>query len=227
MGRLGGVKVQKRSASRGETKGSPWTPSTAAPSPTDAAMGADPLWRDQVTITGLPAPTPGLVPLSAVETIPHLELTDAPRVAIMGLHGGAGASTVAGLLGEGTLDTSCRWPQYVGWERPLPDIPVVVVTRTHHRGIEAADKFARAWAAGSLAPSRLVGLVVIDDGPRLLQDQQRAVRRLAQLTPSAWHLPWQDTWRIEPPTPQTFSTRLRRTLAAIEASISPSNGATK
>ncbi len=216
--------MHKRATRRGEQSQNPWVPSAAAPLRADAALGADPLWRDQVTISGLPTPTPGLVHSDDVEPIPQLELVDAPRVAVMGLHGGAGASTVVDLLGEGAMDTGGRWPRYVGWERPAPDIPVVAVTRTHYRGIQAADRFARAWAAGTLPGSRLAGLVVVDDSPRLLQDQQRAARRLAQLTPNGWHLPWQDAWRLAAPDPQSFSTRLRRTLAAIEAVISQPNG---
>lgn len=191
----------------------------AAAVPAVEVLDRDPLWDDAVVLGGpaTPAAAPD-VDVSDVQPWPTVQTNDRPTVFVMALHGGAGASTLAGLLGDDAADTGQRWPVAAGWERPLPSLPVVAVARTHHHGLQAADRLARLWAAGELPGSTLLGLVLVDDAPRLLTQQRRTARRLGRMTPRGWHLPWNEVWRIQPPTPETTPIRVRRTVDSIRAS---------
>lgn len=135
----------------------------------------------------------------------------------MGLHGGAGATTLSRLLGEGVQDVGTSWPVAAGWARPLPQLPVLAVARTHLAGMRAADRLARLWADDRLSRSRLVGLVLIDDAPRLLPSQKQAAKRLARMTPHGWHLPWTDRWRVEDASLETATLRSRQVIKNLRA----------
>lgn len=174
------------------------------------------------------APT---VDATDVEPWPVVEVRVEPRsrpwLCVMGLHGGAGASTVATLLGDDVLDVGTAWPVADGWERPLPSLPVLAVARTHLAGIAAADRLARLWAADRLSRSHLVGLVLIDDAPRLLASQKQAARRLARMTPHGWHIPWTDRWRVEEPSLETSSLRTRQVIKNLRAIARETEGDNK
>lgn len=175
----------------------------------------DTLWDDAIMLTG-PATAPPVPtehhPVTGWDTV---EVIGAPTVCVMSLHGGAGGSTLTTLLGEGALDVGTAWPVAGGWAHPLPVLDVVAVARTHHRGLEAADRLAHLWAAGSLPNSRLVGLVLVDDAPHLTTAQRKSVRRLARMTPHGWHLPWQEAWRLTTPELPSTPLRVRRVSKSI------------
>lgn len=155
----------------------------------------------------------------------QLEATEWPRTSItqhlpltvFGLHGGAGTSTLAHLLGDQALDAGQGWPIASGWTRPLPTLDVLAVARTHHTGLAAAEQFTQLWASGGLPESRLVGLVLVDDGPNLTDGQKRAVKRLLKKTPLGAHLPWMEQWRHSFPDPARLPGRLKRLLKAIHS----------
>jgi hypothetical protein len=136
-------------------------------------------------------------------------------VCVAGVHGGAGASTLTALLGEGAFDAGVCWPVAGGWVRPLPTLRVVLVARTHGAGLAAAELAARAWAAGELGESLLLGLVLVDDAPHLTKTQQAAARRLSLMTPAGWHISWQPRWREGLADLQDAPMRIRRTVADI------------
>ncbi|MFB7800422.1 DUF6668 family protein [Isoptericola sp. NPDC056134] len=201
-----------------------------------ALMEADPLWDDQasgvggdVAVVGPATPElVGPVDTENLEDWPTTVLNDVPDLCVMGLHGGAGASTLLQLLspadegaGAGPTPTvgeaGREWPVANAWLTPAPMVRVVAVARTHHHGLDRADRLARLWAAGRLPGAELVGLVLVDDGPRLTKAQAQAVRRLARMTPRGWHLPWAERWRWESPSPSTCGLRVRRIAASILA----------
>lgn len=139
-------------------------------------------------------------------------------ITVMGLHGGAGTSTMATLLGAGALDHGRTWP--------VPpegaSLGVVAVCRSHWRGLEAADVFTMQWAAGLLTESTLLGLVIVDDGPTLSDGQRKAMRRLLKRTPRGIHLPWVEAWRhVSPDAGRTPGriTRIVRQLHSAAASL--------
>ena len=125
----------------------------------------------------------------------------------LGVHGGAGESTLAGLC-PGTRAAAHAWPIST-----LPGVrhKVVLVARTNYRGLMAAQSAAIEWASGLLVEAvELEGLVLIPDlpgrRPPALRDFERLV---AGGVPQVWYLPWVDAWRVGPmpsdiPPPRAF-----------------------
>lgn len=150
-------------------------------------------------IQGPPEPLVTVPSPVGVTPWPRVAVQDHRLITVAGLHGGAGTSTVAAMLGERATDAGTGWPVASGWIRPLPTLRVVVVARTHQVGLEAAENFTQQWLAGDLTDSRLLGLVLVDDAPRLLEEQQRAVKRLLRKVPTGAHVPWVESWRVRPP----------------------------
>lgn len=143
------------------------------------------------------------------EPWPRVHVGEHKLITVAGLHGGAGASTVAQLFGDVAVDAGQGWPVASGWKRPLPTLGVIAVARAHYVGLAAADEFTRQWAARELTESRLLGLVIVDDAPRLLDAQIQEVKRLLKLTPYGAHLPWNEEWRVGPPG-QALPRRLKK-----------------
>jgi hypothetical protein len=123
---------------------------------------------------------------------------------VIGAHGGAGETTIAAWTGGRATDR--RWPVSATWStpdnRPRPDgrgVDVVLVARTHARGLSAARDVLTQWAAGGLPPNQLRGLVLIPDAPGRLPTQlaERA-HLIAGGAPRAWLLPWLDELRVSP-----------------------------
>lgn len=96
---------------------------------------------------------------------------------------------------------------------------MVLVARTSHTGLAAAQTALAQWAAGDTPPVDLLGLVLSADAPGRIP---RALRELTQLVgggaPRAWQLPWIEEWRTgEPVIPRPVS----RVLAAVAALLPP------
>lgn len=110
-------------------------------------------------------------------------------------HGGAGASTLVAAVGAGR-DAGRQWP--------VPEPPgiarVVLVARTHARGLRAAQASARQWATGAVPGVQLLGLVAVADAPGRLP---RPLRELLELIegglPRVWRLPWVEALRLGDP----------------------------
>ena len=191
-----------------------------------APVVSEPLGLDDFLGVGIAAIGPGSPAVAAgglasSTVLPRCELPTHPLVCVAGVHGGAGASTLTALLGEGAFDAGVCWPVAGGWVRPLPTLGVVLVARTHGAGLAAAELAARAWAAGELGESLLLGLVLIDDAPHLTKTQQAAARRLSLMTPAGWHISWQPQWRETAPDAQNAPARVRKTLADIRRRADP------
>lgn len=159
------------------------------------------------------------VVVGAADPWPQVAVTSREPLMVMGLHGGAATTTVAGLLGEAALDVGTAWPVAGGWERPLPTLNVVAVCRNHRAGVDAGTRFARQWADSRLPASNLLGLVIVDDGPQLLQAQKSATKRLAQMTPRGWHIPWCEQWRIGDPVLDSAPRRVKKTIRKIQSLV--------
>lgn len=133
------------------------------------------------------------------------------RVMVMGLHGGAGATTLAELLGESVTDHGTTWP-VADDGKP---VGVIAVCRSHWRGLDAADRFTQQWAAELLTGSTLLGLVIVDDGPSLSDGQQKAMKRLLKRTPRGFHIPWVEAWRHTSPVQGRTPARTTRIIRAL------------
>lgn len=134
----------------------------------------------------------------------------------LGVHGGAGESTLAGLL---------PWSSAAGHAWPTPLDPTtsartVLVARTSMHGLQRAQRAAVEWASGSAPGIELLGLVLLADAPGRLPHLLRDFAALiAGGVPRTWHLPWQEAWRlgVHPATqaPTRPVQRLLRDLAAL------------
>ncbi|WP_370463240.1 DUF6668 family protein [Nocardiopsis sp. FR4] len=110
----------------------------------------------------------------------------------LGVHGGAGERTMAALI-QGTRTVGHAWPVVATPNTPAPR--VVLVARTHARGLLCLQAAATEWASGQ-AGVDLLGAVLIADAPGRLP---RPLRDLMSLVsgglPRTWHVPWMESWR--------------------------------
>ncbi|MFJ8489753.1 DUF6668 family protein [Streptomyces sp. NPDC094038] len=106
-------------------------------------------------------------------------------------HGGAGASTLAGLFGG--MDAGSRWPDPAAGEPSR----LMVVGRTNADGLQAVAQVLNALREGR-APEGLdlLSLVLVADAPgRLPFSLTRRVRIIASVAPVQW-VPWVPAWRV-------------------------------
>lgn len=171
----------------------------------------DELMGEDLVVTG---PTrPGLsptleAPAQAWET---QNVGPLKGIAVMGLHGGAGATTLAALLGDGATDVGRAWPiSHNPWTAKAWPIPVIAVALNDYTGLRAADTFVRSWATEQLTGSHLSALVLIDAGPRISDARKKSTKRLLRMVPRGTHLPWMDSWLDAPPDPARLPVRIKR-----------------
>jgi len=114
----------------------------------------------------------------------------------LGVHGGAGETTLEQLL-EGSRAAGHAWPIVPSGEGP--PARVILVARTHARGLRAAQLAATEWASGDV-PVHLEGLVLLADAPgRLPKALRQFCRLVSGGVPRVWELPWVEEWRIGAP----------------------------
>ena len=179
-----------------------------APAVTEAVDAGDTL--GPVMTSGPSAPTGAPVPGEPVLEVPARFATGGAYaglvVQVCGLHGGAGTSTVAHLLGSEALDCGAGLLDLAD-----PGTPVVLVARTHARGLHLVRRVAGQWASGGLEPVRLLGLVLVDDAPVLSKGLQREVKSVEGALPHCWRLAWSEDFRHDPELPEEAARgRLRR-----------------
>lgn len=131
----------------------------------------------------------------------------------VGVHGGAGESTLAS-VSSGTRVADHAWPQVAtAGVNPV----VVLVARTHARGLLAAQAAAAHWAAGTSGVD-LLGLVLIADAPgRLPRPLKDLSALVAGGVPRVWRLPWHEPWRLgEVPSPESSPKAVRAMVAELD-----------
>lgn len=155
----------------------------------------------------LPAGSPGLASRQVVES-------DQPWLWLVAVHGGCGASTLRSLFAHPD-----RVQEVGEWPVPAnggPHSRVVLVARTHARGVDCLVRAAAQWAGGTFPAVDLVGTVLVADGPRPTRAQEEQLRRATSLTPTTWHLGWQESWRsLTAEDRRPLPIRVRLTIAAI------------
>ncbi|MBG6240204.1 hypothetical protein IWX78_003199 [Mycetocola sp. CAN_C7] len=145
------------------------------------------------------SPQPGVPIPDMVDRLPRRAAAWPATVWWLGVHGGAGESTLAGLA-SGSRPADHAWPI------PTANATahhVVLVARTNYSGLIAAQRAATEWAANTLPHSiSLAGLVLIADTPgrrpKPLRDLEQVI---AGGVPQVWHLPWVNAWRFAPASP--------------------------
>jgi hypothetical protein len=152
-------------------------------------------------------PDHGPEPSSTTERALNEQLigTDQPRPRAwwLGVHGGAGESSLAALFPSFSA-AEHQWPV-----DPSGQTHVVLVARTNHHGMSSVQATMRDWSAHHRHHVLVLGLVLIADRPgrlpRALQDFQRD---LEGATPCLWRLPWIDSWSLGmTPSPENSSRR--------------------
>lgn len=151
-------------------------------------------------------------PGAVVEPVDGLPVAAVPGggLWVLGAHGGAGASTLAGLLGA--RDALGAWPLPTGGESR-----VLVVARTSGYGVARAQCAALQWASGTLPGIELVGVVWVADAPgRTPRELRRHLALVSGAFPRAVNLPWVNAWRVEhpisTPPPKPFQASLKQLL---------------
>lgn len=176
----------------------------------DDLMGAEEIFH---------GPTqPGLSPSLEPPTEPWATQAIGPLrgIAVLGVHGGSGASTLTRLLGTNATDIGHAWPICTHpWTGQPSPIPIIAVARNDYAGIEATERFIRSWATGQLTGSLLSALVIIDASPQLSDARKKATRRLLRMVPRGAHIPWIEPWLDAPPDPTRLPRRLKRILHAL------------
>jgi hypothetical protein len=129
----------------------------------------------------------------------------------IGAHGGAGATTLARLLG-GT-DIGCRWPD----ARLAEPARVMLVGRTHLDGLRAVSRALYAMHQGRHpAGMRLVGVVLVADAPGRLPAPLVARIRLLRSVAPVYRVPWVPAYRLGE-TPKRQPRQLARLAAVVNA----------
>lgn len=146
-------------------------------------------------VTGPLAPQHGVAAPDEDDRLPMRRFSGPAPLWCVGAHGGAGESSLAALV-PGWRATGHAWPVVAG--QPSP--PVVVVARTHVRGLEAARAAAVHWASGGVGDVQLVGLVLVADVPgKLPKPLKDLVAHVSGAFPRVWSVPWVEAWRLGEP----------------------------
>lgn len=119
----------------------------------------------------------------------------ATLVWLVGCCGGAGTSTIrTTVMPEGFTaveSASGQWP--LGTVQ-APSV-VVLVTRTHGRGLAAVRRALGAWHQQEWAATRLAGVVLVADGPKPTRAARAEINAVAGQAPATWSVPWIESWR--------------------------------
>lgn len=119
----------------------------------------------------------------------------APLVWLLGVHGGAGASTLANVLAP-AADSGRRWPGVFDRESPF----VVLVARETIAGLTRAHDLLRQHHAGFAGPSEVLGLITVAARPGRMPAEIRRYREVVgSLTGHLWQVPWYEEWTLVEP----------------------------
>lgn len=166
----------------------PWL--TAPPIATDDLPATPPVRRPGAST--LPrGPQAGVPEPDVTDRLPRSTARAGVALWWLGVHGGAGETTLAALTPH-TRAAEHHWPMPYGYDSTR----VVLVARSNARGLTAAQRAAAEWASGALDGVNVLGLVIVADAPGRLP---RPLRDFAALVsggvPNTWHIPWIEAWR--------------------------------
>ena len=193
----------------------PFLPATASPEPVKEAMPVDELLGEDLAATGPARPLGIQAPVGA--SLPRVFVGAEDRTHVVGLHGGAGVTTLAQLLGD-------RVAVDAGTKVPLGSTPkVLLLARTHAAGLAAVQRAGQVWASGQLSDVQLLGLVLVDDAPRMSKAQLSACRQVMRILPRTWRIGWVEPWRTQITAEVSAAPlRVRRTVGQLRAVCAPS-----
>ncbi len=137
-------------------------------------------------------PIANVIAPDITDRLPILEVQNSRPVAVIGAHGGAGATSLAASEPELLFDFGQAWPATQSKQA------CIVIARTSARGLYAAQTALQQWAAAETPSVDLLGLVLIADAPGKLP---KPLKELAQVVsggaPRTWRLPWDAAMRLD------------------------------
>lgn len=130
-------------------------------------------------------------PLRLAEHPLNPSVTDKPIAWLCGVHGGAGVSTLTGVLAP-FKDS--------GGLIPAADDPntTILVAATHKAGLRALHEAVLQFTSGASGPAELLGVIIVDHTPgKLPKALAGDVQRIREATPShnLWHINYIPAWR--------------------------------
>jgi hypothetical protein len=129
--------------------------------------------------------------LLPLRDVAHTELS--VRCWLLGVHGGAGESTLARLF-DGFAPAHHAWPID---PRAHARTRVTLCARTSFWGMTAVQTAMRDWSANRREDVDVLGLVLVADRPGQLPRPLRALQHsLAGATPHLWRLSWTERWAL-------------------------------
>lgn len=127
-----------------------------------------------------------------------------PLLWLVGVHGGAGVSSLAASM-SWAGDAGQRWPARIGLGADMDSPLVVLVARSHMRGINTLQRALLAHQQRATpAGSEVVGILTVSDSARPLPApvatrREEAERLAHELGARTWRLGWLEPWRaLEP-----------------------------
>lgn len=127
-----------------------------------------------------------------------------PLIWLIGVHGGAGVSSLAASM-SWAGDAGQRWPARIGLAADMDSPLVVLVARTHMRGLNALQRALLSHQVDATpAGTHIVGVITVSDSARPLpvpaEERRREVEALAyDLGAQTWRLGWLEQWRAYEP----------------------------
>lgn len=119
----------------------------------------------------------------------------APLVWLLGVHGGAGASSLTNVLAP-AADSGRRWPGVFDRESPF----VVLVARETIAGLTRAHDLLRQHHSGFAGPSQVLGLITVASRPGRMAAEIRRYRDVVgSLSGHLWRVPWYEEWTLVEP----------------------------
>lgn len=193
---------------------SPWVSQPTTVPPTSPAIAA----VSTSIATGPTRPQHGVPLPDPADRLPIIDRSGQAELWWVGVHGGAGESSLASLVPE-WQGGGHAWPRTAGDSLDR----VVLVARTNYLGLKAAQAASMQWAAGLVPSAQILGLVLIADAPGRTP---RPLRDLARLVgggvPRTWNLPWNESWRLgEPPALTSAPRQVLRLVDELDAILRP------
>ncbi|WP_433760767.1 hypothetical protein [Nocardia sp. CA-135398] len=119
----------------------------------------------------------------------------APLWWLLGVHGGAGASSLARVLAP-AADSGRRWPGVFDHESPF----VVLVARETIAGLTRAHDLLRQHHSGFAGSSEVLGLITVAARPGRMPAEIRRYRDVVgSLAGQVWQVPWYEEWTLVEP----------------------------
>ena len=193
-------------------------PFLGAPQPAGPSAAPGPVEDGPATFVAGPQVPVGCAPVMN-PVLGRQPMPSTATVAVVGCHGGAGATSVATALSDhlDVHDHGQCWPTEPV-TRQLPPL-VLLVARTTGHGLEAAVNAAREWGSNAVPWVQLVGLVLVADAPTVHPDLRTRIESSLGTTPRGWLLPWQEQWRPLPVTERPVKRPVRKLITSIAQAI--------